>query len=252
MREPMLSPATMSKHRFSGKSSAKQNRHRPGSGAALMDDELTMLLVDDHALVRESMARWFGDMPGVTVVGSCAVGVEAIEQATACKPDIVLMDVDIPGLLACDAARTIIARLPETRVVFVSANTHDRCIEGAIRSGASGFVSKDEDPANITDAISAIVSGKYWFSPSIRERIVFDTDGPRLAPNGTDHKSLTPREREVLRLVASGLTKKQIGEQMRISVKTVDNHCTSFMAKLNIHDRVEVARYAIREGIIEP
>jgi DNA-binding NarL/FixJ family response regulator len=214
---------------------------------------ISVLLADDHALVRESLGNWLraaGDIKVTAEVGSAD---EAVAIAVRDRPDVVLLDIDMPGLLAFDAVRTIRSRCPETRVVMLSGFFNDRYIEDALAAEASGYMTKSEPPQAVVQAIRTVAAGGVYFSPEVQSRIVVDSNGARLGGEGVTRAStLTPRELEVLRYVARGLSKKDIASIMHLSVKTVDNHSTSLMTKLNIHDRVELARYAIREGLAEP
>jgi DNA-binding NarL/FixJ family response regulator len=214
---------------------------------------ITVLLADDHALVRESLSTWLrtaGDMKVLAEVGSAD---EAVAVAIRERPDVVLLDIDMPGLLAFDAVRTIRSRCPETRIVMLSGFFNDRYIEDALAAEASGYITKSEPPEAVLRAIRTVAEGGVYFSPEVQARIVVDSTGARLSRDGVTRAStLTPRELEVLRYIARGLSKKDIAAIMHLSVKTVDNHSTSLMTKLNIHDRVELARYAIREGLAEP
>ena len=217
-----------------------------------MNRPLTVLLADDHALLRDSLASLIRGTGDISVVGQVGSADEAIPEAVRHSPDVLLMDIDMPGLQCFDAARTIRARCPRTKIIFVSAFFHDRYIEEALVVEASGYVTKGESPDTILRAIRSVAAGGTYFSPDVQSRIVVDSGGPRLAREGaTRAATLTPREIEVLRYIARGLAKKDIAEIMHLSVKTVDNHSTSLMSKLNIHDRVELARYAIREGLAE-
>ncbi len=218
-----------------------------------MTRPIRLLLVDDHALVRTSLSMWLNGHEDLEVVGEAGDADAAVDLALRTKPDMVLMDIDMPGPLCFDAARTIGRRRPETRIVFFSGHAHDRYIECALDCGVAGYITKSEDPEVMADALRRIAAGESWFSSPIRERIVIDRDGPRLAVTNGDHNlPLTPRELEVLRYIARGMSKKEIAATMHISVKTVDNHSTSLMTKLDIHDRVQLARFAIRQGLIEP
>lgn len=218
----------------------------------MMTRTLTVLLADDHALVRETLASYLrsaGEMQVVADVGSAD---EALAIAVREKPDVVLLDIDMPGLLAFDAARTIRTRSPRTRVIVLSGFFHDRYIEEALKAEVSAYLTKGEPPETVVKAIRTVANGGVYFSPEVQARILVDSNGARLAHNGaTRGSALTPRELEVLRYIARGLSKKDIASIMHLSVKTVDNHSTSLMSKLNIHDRVELARYAIREGLAE-
>lgn len=218
-----------------------------------MNEMITVLLVDDHALVRSSIANWLSRTEDMEIVGESPDADDAVKRAIELQPRIVLMDIDMPGLLCFDAARTIATRCPETRVAFVSAFVQDRYIEEALRAQAAGYITKGEDPNRFLQAVRSIAAGGSWYSPEVQMRIIIDGNGARLSANSDKGglSVLTPRETEVLRYVARGLSKKEIAALMRISIKTVDNHCTSLMGKLDIHDRVALARFAIREGLVE-
>lgn len=222
-----------------------------------MNNPVRVLLIDDHTLVRSTLANWLREAGGIEIVEQSGDAAEGLDAALRTRPDVVIMDIDMPGLLCFDAARTIRARLPETRLIFLSAFTHDRYISDALSVEASGYLTKGEPPEGVVDAIRTVAGGGTWFSKEIQDRIIIDGEGVRLGGQNensavaTRGRLLTRRETEVLRYIARGLSKKEIAATMHISVKTVDNHCTSVMAKLDIHDRVELARYAIREGLAE-
>ena len=158
-----------------------------------------------------------------------------------------------PALLSCFAAAQEIKRTsPETSIVFLSAFFHDRYIDSALEAQASGYLTKDESPSAIIDAIRTTSSGVAYFSPKVQSRILIDSRGARLADAGQSRaSSLTARELEVLRYIARGLPKKEIAVTMDLSVKTVSRHVENLMNKLQIHDRVELTRFAIREGLAE-
>lgn len=214
-----------------------------------MPNPIRILLADDHRMVRKATAFWLAQEQDFRVVGEVESADEAIEFCLKNAPDVVLMDVEMPGRLSFDAARTIRARCDDTRIIFVTAFIHDRYIEEGLNVGMSGYITKQEDPELIVRAIRAVHGGQKFFSPRIEERLV--ARGGRTGD--PEHRSrlslLSPREIEVLRYIARGLSKKEIASTMHISVKTVDNHSTSLMSKLDLHDRVELARFAIREGL---
>lgn len=212
-----------------------------------------ILLVDDHALLREALRTRLEKEFLFSIVGIAGSADEAIDLARKLHPDVILMDIDMPGLICFDAVRTILAAQPDTRVIFLSAHTHDRYIDEALRVGALGYITKNEPPERLTKAIREVMEGRADFSDSVRSRIVFDADRPRLAPSRATRASrLTPRETEVMRYVARGLSKKEIASLMHVSLKTVEKHTENLMTKLDIHDRVEIARFAIREGFANP
>ncbi len=217
-----------------------------------MSDPISLLLVDDHTLMRKMLEDRIASEPGMQVVGAAADADAAVAQAIRQRPDIILMDIDMPGLICFDAARTIQSLCPETCIIFLSAFFNDRYIEQALAVEAAGYLTKTEPPESVIAAIRAAAAGKSYFSPEVQARIVVDSDGTRLAQTRRSRAStLSDRELEVLRYLARGMSKKQIAQTMHISAKTVNNHTSHLMDKVDIHDRVELSRFASREGLAE-
>jgi DNA-binding NarL/FixJ family response regulator len=218
-----------------------------------MTQPITVLLADDHALVREMLAERLESEPDIQVLASVADAGEALEAARESPPGVVIMDIDMPGRSAFEVASEIRELHPGVRVIFLSAHLNDQYIEQALESEAAGYLTKDEPTARLIEAIRAVARGATHFSSAVSERIVIDEHGAHL---GHDHLTrlhlLTQREREVLGHLAKGLPKKSIARLMGISVKTVEKHCDHVMEKLDIHDRVQLARFAIREGLSQP
>ncbi len=213
---------------------------------------LRILVVDDHTLVREAVAAQLSREEGFEVVGTAADASEALRLVPQLEPDIVLMDIDMPGMACFDAAHRLTAAGDTPKIIFLSAFFHDRYIEQALRVKARGYVVKSDPPANLVAAIREVADGGSYFSEQVRARLLVGENGVELAENGqTAVSMLTQREMEVLRYVAQGLSKKEIARTMHLSTKTVENHSARLMKKLNIHDRVELARFAIREGLAE-
>lgn len=218
----------------------------------MVTDPIRVLLVDDHALVRQSVADYLSKQSDISVVGQVATAHEGIVEASNLMPDVVLMDIDMPGSSCFDAARAIQKNVPEVRIIFLSGFFNDQYIDEALQANALGYVTKNEPPDVVMAAVREVAAGGVYYSPQVMERIVVDASGPRLAKGGqTRFSTLSPRELEVLRYIAKGLAKKDIAAAMHISVKTVENHSNSLMSKLNIHDRVKLTRFAIREGLVE-
>ena len=215
-----------------------------------MDDPISVLLADDHALVRDMLRHRLIE-EGMTVVGAAATADEATQLGIALHPDVAVLDIDLPGRSAFDAARSIQQASPSTRVVFLSAFVHDHYIEQALEVEASGYLTKAEPPDAVVRGIQTVVRGATCFSQEVIERVVIEESGARLAGGHARIETLTDRERQVLAYVARGLQQKQIARLAGISLKTVQHHVTHVMDKLGIHDRVELARFAIREGIVE-
>lgn len=218
-----------------------------------MNKRTRILLADDHALLRETLKSRLEQEPDMEVVASVGSTDEAIAHALQSTPDVAVLDIDMPGQYCFDAARTIKLRLPRTHILFLSAFHHDRYIEQAIAIEASGYLTKAEPPDRLIEAIRAIMSGATCYSPEIQARIVIDEPGQHhLSPSArTRVSTLTQRELIVLRHVARGLSKKEIAALMNVTPSAIDRHCTRLMAKLDIHDRVGLARFAIREGLAE-
>jgi DNA-binding NarL/FixJ family response regulator len=213
---------------------------------------IKVLLTDDHSLVREALGERLNREQHLNVVGTACDADEAIILTKAQAPDVVVMDIDMPGLLCFDAAKTILSMDSKTSIIFLSAFFNDRYIEQALAVKARGYITKREPPEVVVAAITEVAQGGVYFSDDVRDRLIVDGSGISLA--GTDKtraSMLTPRELEVLRYIARGMTKKEIASTMHISVKTVENHSGSLMNKLDVHDRVALARYAIREGLAE-
>ncbi len=217
-----------------------------------MSNRVSILLVDDHALVRTMLGDRLDDEPGIEVVGRMEDADQAVPEAIRLEPDIVLMDIDMPGRLCFEAVRAIQDRCPQVRIIFLSAFFHDRYIEQALAVMAAGYVTKGEPPETVIEAIHAVASGRSFFSADVQARLVVDPQGLRLAHKSRSRAStLTPKELEVLRYIARGLSQKEIAAATHRSKKTVHNHCTKLMTKLDIHDRVDLVRFAIREGLAE-
>ncbi|MEE9403530.1 MAG: response regulator transcription factor [Algisphaera sp.] len=216
---------------------------------------LRLLLVDDHTLVREALRTRLDAEIDLQVVGSVANADDAIRTAREHQPDIVIMDIDMPGRLSFDAARDICSERPETHLVFLSSFTHDRYIQDALKAKAIAYLTKDEPPATLISALRGAARGIAYFSPAVRKRLVIGK-GARITLQGasdtpTRISTLTNRELEMLRYLARGMSKKEIAQTIGRSYNTVDSHCEKLMKKLDIHDRVELARFAIREGLAE-
>lgn len=216
---------------------------------------IKVLLVDDHALLRETLADRLGREMDIDVVGTAGSADEAVQRTDELGPDVIIMDIDMPGRLCFDAAHDIQAMHPDVRLIYLSAFFSDRYIQDALEAHAVSYLTKDEPPENVVTAVREAARGLSYFSPSVRSRLtigknnrlVLDRDdGPT-----TKASTLTRRELEMLRYLARGMSKKEIAATIHRSYGTVDKHVEKLMNKLDIHDRVELARYAIREGLAE-
>lgn len=218
-----------------------------------MTNPIRVMIVDDHALVRDMLSESLSSEADIDVVGCAPQATAAIEQAEAERPDVILMDIDMPGMSPFEASRRIKESVPAVKLVFLSAHVNDQYIDQALEIEASGYLSKEEPADVVLDAIRRAARGATRFSKAVSDRIVLGSDGPRLADHsGSRINLLTPREREILGYLANGMAKKSIANLLDISPKTVEKHCDHIMDKLEIHDRVKLARYAIREGLTQP
>lgn len=214
---------------------------------------IRILLCDDQALVRHTLATWLGAAPGFEVVAETDSADDAIAEAQRLKPDVALLDIDMPGRLSFEAARMIRTISPQTKVIFLSGFCHDNYVEQALSVQASGYLLKGDRPDEIMEAIRKVAGGSVFFSPAVQSRIVIDPGGAAAPPERHSRlKLLSRREIEVLGYMGRGLAKKQIADAMHLSTNTIGRHVTSIMNKLDIHDRVELARFAIREGLVQP
>ncbi len=212
---------------------------------------ITVLLADDHTIVREGFRALLQLEADITVIGEARDGREAVELAVKLRPEVVVMDVAMPQLNGLGAARQIVEALPDTRVIMLSAYSDDPYIHRALAVGATGFLIKQASAQCLAKAIRAVKNGKSYFSPSIAKRI---HDHPREAGKPRAQKvgkGLTEREREVIQLISEGATNKQIAGELKISIKTVEKHRQRVMDKLNIRNTAGLTRYAIVHGIIE-
>ncbi len=218
---------------------------------------LRILLADDHALVRAGFRAMLEDLPDVTVVAEANDGREALELIREQQPDLVFMDIAMPGLNGLDSAARIVKSYPRTRVVILSMHSTEEYVISALRVGASGYLLKDANPAELQLAVQAIARGETYLSPGVSRHVIEDYMN-RTSPASTfsfDMDSavqLTPRQREVLQLIAEGNTSKEIARILHISLKTVESHRQGIMSRLDIHDLAGLVRYAVRIGLVSP
>lgn len=216
-----------------------------------MSRPIRVLLVDDHALVRETFGSRLSAEPDIEVIGGLSDAQTAVERAREENPDVIVLDVDMPGLASFEAARRIHQEAPKVRVLFLSAYSNDHYIEEALKAKAKGYLTKSEPFETVLEAIRRVAAGRVFFSDEVAGRIIAGPEGVGLGTGKTRTGTLTARELEVLRYLAQGHSKKKIAELLGRSLKTVEGHVQNLMSKLDIHDRVELARYAIREGLIQ-
>ena len=214
---------------------------------------ITVLLADDHRIVREGLRRLLEIERDIEVVGEAATGRQAVEMTAKLRPDVVVMDIAMPRLNGLEATRRILETAPEVRVLILSAYSDDAYVEKVMELGAAGYLIKQTSARCLSEAVREIRRGKTYFSPAVARR------RGRLRQESLDRRDgspagrirLTPRETEVLQLVAEGAANKQVADELGISIKTVEKHRNNLMRKLDIHDTASLTRYAIAEGVIE-
>ena len=209
-----------------------------------------ILCVDDHELLADGLAGRMSLERDLEWAGRLPTADSLVEEAQSRHADIVLLDLDMPGRDPMEALVDLQRSAPGVKVMILSALLKDNLIDQAVQRGASGYFLKTDSPAETLQGIREIASGRTAFSPAVQERLITSR---RAGANGpaTPLQSLTPRELEVLRLIGQGLSRAEIARRLYRSLKTIDAHHTSIMRKLNIHDRAELTRYVIREGLAE-
>ncbi len=214
---------------------------------------MRVLIADDHSVVRAGIRMLVSSHPDIEVVGEARDGAEAIALAGALKPDVVVMDVAMAGLSGLEATRQLRQLCPDTRVLMLTMHDDEDYFFEAVRSGASGYVLKEAAPAEVVDAIRTVAVGGVAFDSSLARKLLDDyLRRVEAGEEGESFGRLTDREREVLRLTAEGRSAREIAEMLVLSPKTVERHRANIMDKLNLRNRAEVIRYAIRKGIVSP
>jgi DNA-binding NarL/FixJ family response regulator len=210
---------------------------------------MRILIADDHQLVRASLRSLLADFPDIEVVAEAADGREAVKLVAKHRPEMVLMDISMAGLNGIDATRHIAREHPHVRVIILSMHTDNRYVLQALRAGASGYVLKGSTPKELELAIESVAQGAIFLSPAISKRVI-DVYLSRTADETDLLEQLTPRQREILQLIAEGHSSKQIAHMLDSSVKTVESHRASLMERLDIHEVAGLVRYAIRNGLV--
>jgi len=212
---------------------------------------IRILLVDDHQILRKGLAALIGAEEGMTVVGEAANGRDAVEKTRELRPDVVIMDVEMPDLNGIEATRRILAENPQTRLIALSMHSDRRFFAEMLKAGATAYLLKDSAFEELAAAIRAVMAKQVYLSPQVADAVV---DGYlHGTPNGAEQPgafaALTSREREVLQLVSEGMATKQIAGSLQVSVKTVETHRRKIMEKLDLYSVAELTKYAIREGL---
>ncbi len=212
---------------------------------------IRVLLADDHELVRAGIRALLESLEGITVVaeaGDCREALELVEQH---RPDVLLTVIAMPHTSGLDLIEHVVRALPQTRVVILSMHATEEYANRALQNGAAGYLLKNSGAAELEIAVRAVARGEAYLSPAVSKHVITEYLR-RIGGADSESNALTPRQREILRLVAEGLTTKAIGRRLGISAKTVEAHRTQLMDRLNIHDVPGLVRYAIRIGLVGP
>ena len=213
--------------------------------------KIRILLADDHNIMRRGLRLLLERQPGFEVVGEAADGRLAVERAEAAKPDVVVLDIAMPNMSGIEAAQRISASLPQTAIVILSMHSDEGYVLRALKAGAKGYVLKDSAENDLIEAIRAVSEGKAFFSPEISNILVEDYVREMRKRGAEDsYELLTPREREILQMLAGGKSNKDIATVLNLSLYTVETHRRNLQDKLNLHSLAELILYAVRKGII--
>jgi two-component system, NarL family, response regulator NreC len=213
--------------------------------------QIRILLADDHNVMRGGLRVLLERQPGFKVVSEASDGRQAVEQAEATKPDIVVLDIAMPNLSGIEAAQRISTQLPHTRIIILSMHSDESYVLRALKAGAKGYLLKDSAENDLIEAIKAVDEGKAFFSPEISNIMVEDYVREMKRRGAEDsYELLTPREREILQMLAEGKSNKHIATVLDLSLYTVETHRRNLQDKLNLHSFAELILYAVRKGII--
>jgi DNA-binding NarL/FixJ family response regulator len=210
---------------------------------------IRVLLAEDHALVRAGFRALLEKLPDIQVVAEAADGREALRLIQQTHPDVVLMDIAMAGLNGLEATARATRDNPHLRVIILSMHANEEYLLQALRAGAAGYLIKDADLAELELAVRAVARGETYLSPAVSKHVIAEYLR-RAAGEPTPLELLTPRQREILQLIAEGLTTKQIARTQGISVKTVETHRAALMERLDIHDVPGLVRFAVRTGLV--
>lgn len=209
--------------------------------------QISVLLIDDHAMFRQAMAA-FVQTPTIRVVGECGDALKAVAMAEELRPDVVVLDISMPGWNGLDICQELKRRIPGVHVLIATMHRNEQYVVRALEHGASGYVLKDAAAGQLIEAIETVTSGNLYLGPGIPKTLL-----ERVGQGIDDlYERLTPRERQVLQLIAESKKNREIAEDLGLSMKTVDVHRTRLMRKLHIHDQTTLVKYALQKGVVPP
>ncbi len=213
--------------------------------------KLRILIVEDHGIVREGIRSLLEGQPDIEVVGEAAEGEEAVEKAVQLQPELVLMDIAMPGMNGIEATRRIKKELPEVAVLILTMHDDEEFFFPVLRAGASGYILKDADSQELLYAIRVVRRGQAFLSPAVTKTLLGDFIDKASESENEKHGLLSPREKEVLQLTAQGRTNREVAEILFLSIRTIEKHRQAFMRKLDLTKREDLTKYALRKGLID-
>jgi DNA-binding NarL/FixJ family response regulator len=212
---------------------------------------IRVVLADDHPLVRAGLRSLLEQVDGLTVVGEAGDGLAALDAVDDTKPDVVVADAAMPGMTGIELVERLARDRPHVRVLIVSAHANEEYVLRVVRAGGAGYVLKDASPGELARAVLAVAAGEKYLSPAISGHVI-DAYLQRVGAEETPGPRLSPRQRQVLQMIAQGRSTKEIASLLSLSVKTVETHRAQIMERLDIHEVAGLVRYAIRIGLIRP
>jgi DNA-binding NarL/FixJ family response regulator len=216
-------------------------------------NRVRILIADDHELLRRGIVATLGEMTGWTVVGQAANGREAVALARQLEPEVVVLDITMPELNGLEATRQILDAAPETRVLILSVHESEQVVREVLAAGAQGYLLKSDAGRELVAAVQALLDNKPYFTSRVAQMVLQGfLNAPVFQSGGHEPSRLSPREREIVQLLAEGKTTKEVAVVLGISTKTAETHRANVMRRLDFRSVVELVRYAIRNGIIEP
>jgi two-component system response regulator NreC len=219
--------------------------------AGILGLMISIVVADDHEIVREGLRRLLEAEPDFKVCAEAADGREVMNRVASTQPDVVILDITMPNLGGLETLEKIRSEHERTKVILLSVHSDPPFIQSAVSLGVDGYVLKNGPATEIVTAVREVMNGGSYFSPAVAKEIVEQLRAPQ-AKSEDPFSVLSSREREVLRLIADGLSAKEVAVELSISTKTVEAHRTSLMRKLNVRKATELVRYALRHGLIEP
>jgi len=208
-----------------------------------------VLLADDHTLVRAGLRKLLESLPGFVVLGEAGDGLELLKLAEQLKPKLVLMDIAMPGLNGLEATARLLKAQPDVRVLILSMHQNEEYVRQALRHGAAAYLLKDSAPLELELALAAVLRGETYLSPAVSKGVMLDYV-QRLRDDDPPGEALSPRQREVLQLIAEGYSTKEIARHLNLATKTVESHRSQLMKQLGVHEVTGLVRYAMRIGLI--